>query len=144
MFRYFIFAERNFHLKGSHFINTKVESASLISKLNLLDNEIFRIGGWNSLRGFNENSILGNFYAYGGAEYRYLINNQAFFDFFAQTAMVQNKNLNSNTRFYSLGLGFNFFLPIGLMSFQISNGNQWNTPFNFRNTKIHWGIITRF
>lgn len=144
MFRYFIFAERNFHLKGNHYINTKVESASLITQLNLLDNEIFRIGGWNSLRGFNENSILGNFYAYGGAEYRYLINNQAFFDFFAQTAIVQNKNLNSNTRFYSLGLGFNFFLPIGLMSFQISNGNQWDTPFNFRNTKVHWGIITRF
>lgn len=144
IFRYFLFGEKNWHLKNNHYLNFKVESASLVTQGTLSENEIFRIGGWNSLRGFNEKSILANFYAYGGAEYRYLINNQAFFDIFAQYAQVNNKNLALNTRFYSVGTGFNFFLPIGLMTFQISNGSQFDEAFNFRNTKIHWGILTRF
>lgn len=142
--RYFITGEKNFHLKGNHYLNIKAESASLITKNALSENEIFRFGGWNSLRGFNENSILGNFYAFGGTEYRYLINTQAFFDVFVQYAQVNNKLLSANPKFYSFGTGFNFFLPIGLMSFQISNGSQFGDSFNFRNTKIHWGILTRF
>lgn len=142
--RYFILGEKNFQLKGRNYLNIKAESALLNSKNDLAENELFRIGGWNSLRGFNENAILANFYAYGGAEYRYLVNQQAFFDLFAQFGHVQNKSLAANPNFYSLGLGFNFFLPIGLMSFQISNGSQVGNPFNFRDTKIHWGIVSRF
>ncbi len=142
--RYFITAEKNFHIKGDHYLNLKAQSASILTQTILSENEIFRIGGWNSLRGFNENSILGNFYVFGGSEYRYLVSNQAFFDLFVQYAQVNNKSLSTNTRFYSFGTGFNFFLPIGLMSFQISNGSQVGETLNFRNTKIHWGILTRF
>ncbi len=142
--RYYILGEKNFHLKGRHYINIKAESALLNSKNDLAENELFRIGGWNSLRGFNENAILANFYAYGGAEYRYLVNQQAFFDVFAQFGQIQNKSLGVDPKLYSFGFGFNFFLPIGLMSFQISNGSQVGNPFNFRDTKIHWGIISRF
>lgn len=142
--RYYILGEKNFHLKGRHYLNIKAESALLNSKNDLAENELFRIGGWNSLRGFNENAILANFYAYGGAEYRYLVNQQAFFDVFAQFGQIQNKTLGADPKFYSFGFGFNFFLPIGLMSFQISNGSQVGNPFNFRDTKIHWGIISRF
>lgn len=142
--RYYILGEKNFHLKGRHYLNIKAESALLNSKNDLAHNELFRIGGWNSLRGFNENAILANFYAYGGAEYRYLVNQQAFFDVFAQFGQIQNKTLGADPKFYSFGFGFNFFLPIGLMSFQISNGSQVGNPFNFRDTKIHWGIISRF
>lgn len=144
LFRYFIFGEKNWHLKNQHYLNFKAESASLVTQGMLSENEIFRIGGWNSLRGFNEKSILANFYVFGGAEYRYLINNQAFFNIFSQFAQVNNKNLSLNTKFYSVGTGFNFLLPIGLMSFQVSNGSQLGEAFNFRNTKIHWGILTRF
>lgn len=143
-FRFFISGEKNLHLKGNHYLNLKAESASHIAKNILSENEIFRIGGWNSLRGFNENSILGELYAFAGPEYRYLISNQAFFDVFAQYAFVNNKNLSANSKFYSFGTGFNFILPVGLMSFQISNGHQVGEPFTFRNTKIHWGILTRF
>ena len=142
--RYYILGEKNFHLKGRHYLNIKAESAFLNSKNELAENELFRIGGWNSLRGFNENAILANFYAYGGAEYRYLVNQQAFFDVFAQFGQIQNKTLGADPKFYSFGFGFKFFLPIGLMSFQISNGSQVGNPFNFRDTKIHWGIISRF
>lgn len=143
-YRYFLFGEKNFHLTGNHWLNIKAESATLISENILSENEILRFGGWNSLRGFNENSILGNLYAFANLEYRYLIGNQAFFDVFAQYSTVENKTLSVSPKFFSFGTGFNFFLPIGLMSFQVANGNQSGESFNFRNTKIHWGILTRF
>ena len=44
----------------------------------ITNNELFRIGRYNSLRGFNEQSLFTDFYAFGGVEYRYLVNNQAF------------------------------------------------------------------
>ncbi|MBS1549783.1 MAG: hypothetical protein JSS94_07960 [Bacteroidetes bacterium] len=141
---YFLSAERNLHLTGNHYINLRGESAFLQSQLAFTTNELLRLGGWNSLRGFNESSLLGNFYYYGTAEYRYLIGNQAFFDIFGQYGQMDNKNLKTQTQLYSVGLGFHFFLPIGLMSFQISNGNPVGNPIKFSDTKIHWGILAKF
>ena len=142
--RYYLQAEHNIHLRGPHYLNLKAESALLKTKEELGNNELFRLGGWNSLRGFNENSLLGDFYIYGGPEYRYLINDQAFADVFVQYGQVNSKYLGQSTQLYSVGFGFNIFLPVGLMSFQISNGSQFGIPFNFRDTKVHWGILTRF
>ena len=141
---YFLFAERNFHLKGNHYFNVKAESAMLDSDGEITTNELFRIGGYNSLRGFNEQSLFTDFYAFGGVEYRYLVSNQAFFDVFGQLANVRNSTLKTTSKLYSFGLGFNFLLPIGLMTFQISNGQEFNNPFKFQDTKIHWGIISKF
>ncbi len=142
--KYFVAGEKNFHIKGNHYLNVKAESAMLSTKGMLSENEIFRIGGWNSLRGFNERSILANFYAFTGAEYRYLINPGVFVDVFGQLAQIENKTLDVKPKFYSFGLGFNYILPIGLMTLQISNGNEMNSAFHFKDTKIHWGILTKF
>ncbi len=141
---FFISGERNFHIKGNNYLNLRAESALLNSKNNFAINELLRFGGWNSFRGFNENALYADFYYYGTAEYRYLVANQAFFDVFAQYGELQNKSLGLKPKLYSFGLGFNFILPIGLMSFQISNGNEFGNPIKFGDTKIHWGILSRF
>lgn len=140
---YFL-GERNFYISGNNYLNLKAETALINSKNDLVNNELLRFGGWNSFRGFNENSLLADFYYYGSAEYRYLVGNQAFFDIFAQYGQLNNKNLSLKPKLYSFGIGFNFFLPIGLMSFQISNGNEFGNPIKFNDTKIHWGILSRF
>ena len=142
--RYFLFAERNFHLKGNHYFNIKAESAMLNSGGEVTTNELFRIGGYNSLRGFNEQSLYTDFYGFGGGEYRYLVSNQAFFDVFGQLANVRNSTLKTTSKLYSFGVGFNFILPIGLMTFQVSNGQEFGNPFKFQDTKIHWGIVSKF
>ena len=136
--------ERNFHLKGNHYLNLNAETAFLTSKNDFAVNELLRFGGWNSFRGFNELSFFADLYYYGTAEYRHLVGNQAFFDVFGQYGGFQNKNLSLKPKIYSFGLGFNFFLPIGLMSFQISNGNEFGNAIQLGDTKIHWGILSRF
>ncbi|MDY3316802.1 hypothetical protein PG630_05740 [Riemerella anatipestifer] len=142
--RYRIFAERNINLKGKHYLNLHLNSARLQTRELLSVNELYRIGGWNSLRGFNEESLLTNAYLYGGAEYRYLVGQQAFFDVFGQLAQVRASSRSIQNYFYSVGTGFNFRLPLGIMSFQISNGTAFGSPFRFKDIKIHWGLATRF
>src|SRR5690606_17730225 len=141
---FFFLGERNFHIKGNHYLNLKAETALMSSKNDLAANELLRFGGWNSMRGFNENTLLADFYYFATAEYRYLVGNQAFFDIFGQYGELNNQSLESKPKLYSFGLGFNFFLPVGLMSFQISNGSQFGNPVKFGDTKIHWGILSRF
>ena len=142
--QYFISGERNFHISGNNYLNIKAETALLNSKNDFAVNELLRFGGWNSFRGFNEKSLLADLYYFGTAEYRYLVGSQAFFDVFGQYGEFHNKNVGLKPKIYSFGLGFNFFLPIGLMSFQISNGNEFGNPLKFGDTKIHWGILSRF
>jgi hypothetical protein len=142
--QYFLNAEHNIHLTGNHYLNINGESALINSKDELNTNELFRFGGWNSLRGFNENSLFADFYAYGGAEYRYLVNPQTFFDLFGQYGVLNNPTLSAQVKLYSLGFGFKFFIPIGLMSIQISNGSQNGASFNFKTTKISWGLLSMF
>lgn len=141
---FYFSGERNFYISGNNYLNLKAETALMNSKNNLASNELLRFGGWNSFRGFNENTLLADFYYFGTAEYRYLVGNQAFFDIFGQYGELNNKSLSLKPKLYSLGLGFNFFLPIGLMSFQISNGNEFGNAVKFGDTKIHWGILSRF
>lgn len=141
---FFLSVERNFHIKGNNYLNLKGEGALLNSKSTFAANELLRFGGWNSFRGFNENSLLADYYYYGTAEYRYLVGNQAFFDIFGQYGQFNSKSLQLKPQIYSFGLGFNFVLPIGLMSFQISNGNEFGNPVKFGDTKIHWGVLSRF
>ncbi len=144
LLRYTLYAEKNFHLSGRHYLNLKGESAMLSTPLPLSVNELLRTGGWNSFRGFNENALISDFYAYTGAEYRYLASDTAFFDVFAQYGLLRNKTLGIRPKFYSVGLGFNFSLPMGLITFQVSNGAQSGEPFRFKETKIHWGILSKF
>ncbi|NPA09882.1 MAG: hypothetical protein GXO46_12905 [Chlorobi bacterium] len=142
--QFYFFGEHNYHINGNHFLNLKAEGAMMDSKIDFSANELYRFGGWNSMRGFNENSLAADFFYYGSLEYRYLIGSQAFFDVFGQYGQLNNKSLNVKPKLYSVGLGFNFFIPIGLMSFQLSNGNEFGNPFKFNDIKIHWGILSRF
>ena len=140
----YLLAEHNLPISGNHWLNLKGETALLNSDNTFSTNELLRFGGWNSMRGFNENSLYADFYYYGNAEYRYLIGEQAFFDAFLQYGQLNNKALSVKPKLYSFGVGFNFFLPIGLMTFQISNGNEFGNTIKFGDTKIHWGILSRF
>ncbi len=141
---YAVYLEHNLPLYRNHYLNLKGEGTLMNTKNPLSQNEKLRFGGWNSLRGFNENSLLADSYFYGNLEYRYLINQDAFFDAFGQYGQLQNKNLVKNPQLYSFGFGFHFRLPIGLMSLQISNGSQFSQAIQFKQTKIHWGILSRF
>lgn len=142
--RYSLFLEHNLKLRNKHWLNLKIDASGIKSSSVFSVNEAFRLGGWNTLRGFNEESILGRTYAYTGVEYRYVIGTQAFFDVFSQVAQVTPVIGGEKRNFYSMGTGFRLRLPLGIMSFQVANGSLFGERMEFKNTKIHWGILARF
>lgn len=75
---------------------------------SFLENELFRIGGANSLRGFNEQSIFTNSYSFFNIEYRYLTSNKSFLYTISDFGSV--KINNKNETLYGIGVGYAFFI----------------------------------
>ena len=99
-----------------------------------LNNELFRIGGPKSIRGFNEQSIFVDQYIMINLEYRFLTSEKSYLytiTDFAKTATLENtKNLNS------LGLGFLFINKNSLINISSSIGRNESEKFDFKNAKL--------
>jgi outer membrane protein assembly factor BamA len=110
-------------------------------------NELFQIGGYKLLRGFDEESIYANRYAVFTAEYRYLVGvNSNFFGFtdvgFTQTKFTTTEYSNS---FISAGIGLAFETKFGLLNLSYAIGKRNDIKFDIRNaSKIHFGYINYF
>jgi hypothetical protein len=143
-YKFELAAHKLFHITGQHYLLAKTELAKIQYQEFLGLNEMFRLGGWNSLRGTNERSLVADAYWLNTAEYRYLINDQAFFDAFVQQALVQNTKNQYRQNILAYGLGFNFYMPVGLMSFQLSKAEMGNGNFSINDLKIQWGLLAKF
>ena len=95
---------KNLYINPKNHIHTRFKINHLESE-NYLDNELFRTGGVNSIRGFEENSIFANSFFLANIEYHYAINNQL--DVYSLTDImhVVNKVQNKEENLYALGVG---------------------------------------
>lgn len=121
------------------------ETGALSAK-NIIDNELFRIGGQRSLRGFNEMSILASAYTYANADLRYLFTQNSYLFTFYNQAITKLKTDKMNQQDYPLGFGagINFETNIGILSVTYALGKQQNNPINLRQGKIHFGLVALF
>lgn len=120
--------------------------AAYIYNPNLFVNELFRIGGLKSLRGFDEESIFASQYAIGKLEYRYLLDQNSFLFTFFNMAWYKNKSRNKDINDTPLGFGtgINFETKLGIMSVSYALGKQFDNPIFLKNGKIHFGIVNYF
>lgn len=120
--------------------------ASLISGNSVFENEAFRIGGFKTLRGFNEQSILATSYMVQTLEARYFIEKKSFLFTFYDQAFIQQAFISGKKNDVPLGLGvgINFETKLGFMSLSYALGKQQNIPLNLRTGKIHFGLISYF
>ncbi len=125
---------------------TAANQTGIIFGGNLFKNELYRIGGFRTLRGFDEQSILANQYTIFNAEYRYLLErNSCLFAFINQGFLSQKtreENLKDNP--VGFGAGINFETKGGIVSLSYALGKQQNNTVNLQRGKIHFGIITIF
>ncbi|PWG06529.1 hypothetical protein DIS07_01465 [Polaribacter aquimarinus] len=89
--------------RNSFYIRNKT---GFLNSDSLIDNELFRIGGTNSIRGFNEQSIFTNSYSYFNLEYRYLTSKNSFLYSISDIGKVIVNNKSKTL--YGLGLGYMF------------------------------------
>ncbi|RLZ12054.1 hypothetical protein EAH69_03480 [Faecalibacter macacae] len=136
---------RIFQLHQKHYIKGAVNFKGLFDENDSFsENELYRIGGFGSIRGFNEESIIANLYGIGSVEYRFLPNDGFYISLFGDYAFIDNKRMDLNTNFISFGTGLSFMTKIGIFNLSYAVGKTENTPFDFKESKIHFGILSQF
>ncbi len=113
---------------------------------NMFRNEIYRIGGLKTLRGFNEQSIFASGYAVGTIEYRFILEeNSNVFVFFDQ-GIYENRSIDEkiSDEPFGFGAGINFETNAGIFSLTYALGKQFNNQIEIRSGKIHFGFISFF
>ncbi len=119
---------------------------AFISHSGLFENELFRIGGLKTLRGFDEESIHASFYNILIIEYRYIFEKNSYLNLFWNGCYYEK--LTNNGRIfdtpYGFGVGITFETKAGIFSLNYALGKQFNEPINFKSGKIHFGIISYF
>jgi outer membrane protein assembly factor BamA len=110
-------------------------------------NELFRIGGYKILRGFDEESIYANQYAVFSGEYRYLLGPNSYFFGFSDLGFTKTKfnAVQYSNSFISGGIGLEFETKFGLLNLSYAVGKRNDVNFDIRNSsKIHFGYINYF
>src|SRR5690606_1231846 len=111
-------------------------SAGLIQSPRIFQNELFRIGGYKILRGFDEESIYANQYAVFTAEYRYLVGINSYFFGFSDVGFTKT-NYNAirySNSFVSGGIGLAFETKFGLLNLSYALGKRNDVKFDIRNS----------
>ncbi len=114
---------------------------------NLFRNELFQIGGFKTLRGFNEESIYAKNYAVFTSEYRIILGLNAYLSFFGDWGFVKTvySKIKQNEQYKSIGVGMVFETKNGLLNLSYSLGLKQNEAFNFREaSKLHFGYVNYF
>lgn len=113
---------------------------------SLFDNELIRIGGLFTLRGFDEESIFATFYSIATVEYRFILEQNSFLYLFFDGAYYEKDNVKGyvSDRPIGFGTGMSFDTKAGIFSISYALGKQFNNPILFRSAKIHFGFINYF
>jgi len=108
-------------------------------------NEMFRLGGLKTIRGFNEVSIFADQYAIFTFEYRFLYEKNANLRAFFDGAYVHNGN-NPEPENYPIGFGMGASIETkaGIFKIDYAMGKFENEPVSFNNAKVHFGYLNTF
>jgi len=127
-------------------LQTRLQTALLWSSSPLFQNELFRIGGNRTQRGFDEEQIFASAYATFTLEARYLLTTNSYFFGFADASAVdaRSQQLQSRTFPYSFGIGLALDTKIGIFGLSYAIGTYAGDPIQVRNAKIHFGYVNMF
>ena len=109
-------------------------------------NELFRIGGMNSLQGFDEKALYCSSYAIALAELRFLFARRSYINAFFNAAWYERNIPNNYFRDlpFGFGLGLSFDTKAGMFYLSYALGHQHNSPVSFKTGKIHFGVKVGF
>lgn len=121
-------------------------NSGVFSSPNTYRNELFMIGGYRLLRGFDEQSILCSQYAVGTLEYRYLIGLNSYLFTFVDGGWAQNTvpGFGLNSTYIGTGLGMAFETKAGIFNISYAIGQTGQNSFDFHDAKIHLGYVSFF
>ncbi len=125
----------NLNIRSSLFIKN---NTGYLNSDSYIYNELFRIGGANTIRGFNEQSIFTSGYSFFNLEYRYLTSNKSYL--YSITDIGQAKLNNTNKKLLGVGLGYLFTTKKSQINLSTTVGKNNTQSFDYKNIKliINW------
>ena len=110
------------------------------------DNEVERIGGFKTLRGFNELTFPLTGYSIQTAELRYILEGNSFVYLFMDQAYTELYTYTQHVTQHPLGFGAGlaFETKAGIFQVSYAYGKTDQTPVQWRSAKIHFGYLVQF
>ncbi|QCR23916.1 BamA/TamA family outer membrane protein [Pontibacter sp. SGAir0037] len=129
-------------------------SSSLLTRLRseaLLNNQIFlndmyRLGGLYSIRGFDDFFFYASSYAIATLEYRLYTDTDSYVLLFYDQGYYRSdlEKLRTTDMPYGLGGGISFSTGAGVFQLVYSVGKSEQQQLGLKNSKIHFGITSKF
>ncbi len=117
----------------------------VLENKNLFLNELYRIGGLKSIRGFNEKNFYARRYGFLNLEQRLFFDQNSFLLMFLDAAVIENPFEEQKIdQPFSFGTGINLDTDGGLFSFVFALGTSTTQPLSFSYSRIHFGYLARF
>lgn len=121
-------------------------NGAIVQTSSMFRNEVHRIGGMQTIRGFDEESVFASAYSIFTIEYRFLLEQNsnifAFFDGGWYELDLRDTYIRDTP--FGFGLGISFETGAGIFSLTYALGRQMNNPILLRAGKIHFGFISFF
>ncbi|MFN8314796.1 MAG: hypothetical protein U0289_18455 [Cyclobacteriaceae bacterium] len=120
--------------------------AGIVQGSRLFRNDLTRVGGLRTIRGFNENSFFVSRHVYSNVELRYYAEDDTYFGLFVDTGLLRVADgvLWRNEVPMSFGLTFNVNTKGGTLLFAFATGRTLNDGFHLDRAKVHFGYQARF
>lgn len=135
--------KHNFYLNNKNIVNLKTQNFYLQSD-DFIINELYRFGGINSIRGFNENSLQGNIFSSILTEYRYVLSSNIYIHSIIDYGYFQDKTTNSTGNLLGLGFGFGLLTKNGLFNLIYANGSTNEQAIKLSNSIVHISLKATF
>jgi hemolysin activation/secretion protein len=105
---------------------------------------LYRCGGINSIRGFNENSLQANVFSGIMAEYRFLLAPNLYLHSITDYGYLQDKTSATTEKLLGLGFGFGLFTKNGFFNLMYANGSTSDQSIKLSNSIVHISFKTNF
>lgn len=117
-----------------------------VSGHQLFQNELFQLGGFKILRGFDEQGIYANQYHIGTLELRFILGQNSFFYIFSDNAFVHTEfaNIRKDDFPVSFGTGIALENKGGLFNIGLGLGKLSGERFEFKRARVHFGYVVYF
>jgi hypothetical protein len=137
--KFFPFANKRSTLKTAF-------NGGMFQSGNIFRNELFQVGGYKLLRGFDEESQYLSHFAIGTVEFRYLVGQNSFFYALVDGGWGRNNSpgVKLDYTYIGTGLGLAFETKAGIFNLAWAVGKRNDTEFNLRQSKIHFGFVNYF
>lgn len=133
----------NFYLNDKNIFTVRSQDYYLSSDTYTV-NEMFRFGGINSIRGFNENSLQANLLTSILTEYRYVLAPNLYVHSIFDYGYFSDDATDNSGRLLGIGFGFGLLTKTGLLNLVYANGSTGDQQIKLSNSVVQFSLKANF